>query len=89
MVFVNEGGFIGSVLSGLTNLTGSLFLTLFCLMIVLIVIALAIGLPIETISIIYLPILIAYASYSSDYMAIFGATLIYTGILIAKYLFSR
>lgn len=81
---LNEAGFIGQVILGLNGITGSLFLTLLLILIILIVAALALRVPLEAISVIYLPLLITLVAYTSEFLAIFGVLLIYGGIILAK-----
>lgn len=81
---LNEAGFIGQVIVGLNGITGSLFLTLLVILILLIIAALALRIPLEAISVIYLPLLITLTAYTSEFLALFGCFLIYAGIIIAK-----
>lgn len=87
--FYSDGGFIGNIIEGLTKITGSLFLTLMIILIILIVIALALNIPSEIITIIYLPIIIVMAAYVGDFKALFGLILIIAGFIIADKLFPR
>jgi hypothetical protein len=83
-VFFNSTETIGTVVIGLTGITGSLFLTLLAILIILIVIALALKIPIEAISIIFLPLLITLTSYTRDFLGCLGILLIYAGFIIGK-----
>lgn len=86
MVLINTSGFIGEAIVNFNGITGSLFLTLFLLLIVLLVVALALRIPIEAISIIFLPLLIVLSIESGEFLAIFGVGLIYIGVIVGKYL---
>lgn len=81
---LNEAGFVGQVILGMNDITGSLFLTLFCILVILLVAALALRIPLEAISVLYLPLLITLTAYTSEFLALFGCFLIYAGIIIAK-----
>jgi hypothetical protein len=82
-------GLINDVVTGLTNMTGSLFLTLMMILIILIVIALAMNIPVTIIAIIYMPIVITMATYVGDFRAMFGCILILAGFIIAEKLFPQ
>jgi len=82
-------GLIGQVITGMINITGSLFLTLMLILMILIVVAIALSLPIEATSIIYLPLLIAFASCEADFKGLLGAILIYLGFLLASWLLPK
>jgi hypothetical protein len=83
-LFLNETGTIGTVIIGLDGITGSLFLTLLAIMIILVILALALRIPLEVTSIIFLPFLITVTAYTREFLAVFGIFLIYGAILIAK-----
>ena len=87
--FISDGGLIGNIVQGLTGITGSLFLALLIILILLIVVALALNIPVEIISIIYLPIVIVLAAYVGDFKAMFGCILIIAGFILADKLFPK
>lgn len=88
--FINNTGVIGVVISSMTNnVTGSLFLTLLYIMIVLVALCLGAGLPIEWTLIIMLPLLIVTMAYSSDFLSVGGFALMYLGIIFAKNWFAN
>lgn len=80
-------GLINDVVTGLTTLTGSLFLTMMMILIILIVVALAMNIPTIVIAIIYLPLVITMAAFIGDFRAMFGCILILAGFVIAQKLF--
>jgi hypothetical protein len=82
-------GWIGETLTGMINIAGSPFLALMMILIIFVVIALALNIPMEAISVILLPLLIVMTAYTGDFLATAGCTLIYMGILLAKYLFPK
>ena len=88
-LFLQDAGFFGQIINGLTNITGSLFLTLLYILIFFVVIALAMQIPLEWISVIYLPMCISLVAYTSDFLAIFGCLLIYLAFVVAQHLFQR
>lgn len=85
MVFYNESDSVGIIIHGLTNnVTGSLFLTLLVIIIMLMVVAFMFRLPIETTSVLIIPLLIVVVAYSGEFLQVGGVFLIYMGILIAR-----
>jgi hypothetical protein len=88
MVFFNETGQIGMIIvTATTNITGSLFLTLLMMIIILLSISMLFRIPIEFTSIFILPLLLIFMAYSSEFLAIGGIFLIYMGIIFAKNFF--
>jgi hypothetical protein len=87
MVFLNETGIIGQAIIGANGITGSLFLTLLLILIIFIILALAMRIPIEATAIIYLPLIITITAYSGDFLATFGVTLIFLGVVLGKNIF--
>lgn len=85
MVFFNESGTFGQLISYINvNVTGSLFLTLLFIVIMLIMICALFRIPIEFSAIFILPLLIVITAYVGDFLAVGGVFLIFIGILIAK-----
>lgn len=83
--FTNSSDVIGLVLVTMTNdVTGSIFLTLFYFTILLTVLCLGVGLPLEWTAIFVLPVAIASLAYYDDYLQIGGFALLYLGIVFAK-----
>lgn len=90
VTYINDAGLLGQIINGLTNdVTGSLFLTLLGILILLIVIALAFRIPVEGVAILYLPLMLTMLAMTSDYLAVTGCALILLGIILAKNLAPR
>lgn len=92
-VLVNQTGTIAIILNGMTsNVTGSVFLTFFCIFILLIALALIFKLPIELAIVFHIPLLLTLMAYplenGGSWTAIGGMILIYSAFLLAKYVFS-
>ena len=89
-LFINETGFIATVLTSLTNnITGSLFLSLLMITILLLLICLLFRLPIEFSAVLLVPFFIVCMAATSDYLALGGTILIYLGIIMAKNFFLK
>lgn len=85
MAFINATGTLGVILgSSTTTTTGSLFISLLMLLIILIVVAMFFGIRMEYISVIVLPLLLAYAGYYQNFVAPLGVVLIYLATIITK-----
>lgn len=83
--YFDPTGFIGQIISGLTtNVTGSLFLTLFLIFIFLALIAMAFRLPIIAAGVLFLPLLITLMSMTNDFFALGGVALIYLGVSLGQ-----
>jgi len=86
--FINQTGTIGTIYnSAVTNITGSEFLALLGIIILIILFFLMFGLPVEVTFILIMPMLIVYGVYSQDLIGFLGLTLIYLGILFGKNFF--
>ena len=89
-MFFNETGIIGQVITDITvNVTGSLFLTLLGMVLILMLIAVILRIPIEFSAIFIMPLLLVLMAYTSDFFALGGVFLIYIGILMAKNFFFK
>lgn len=87
MVFLSSG-WIADLLNGLTaNVTGSVFLTLLLITILIIFFAFAFRIPIEFTVILVFPLMIGFAAYYTTYMAVAGVAMIYLALLVAKNFF--
>jgi hypothetical protein len=85
MVFINQTGTIGLIYTSFTtNVTGSEFLTLLGLIILIILFFAMFKMPMEASLILALPMLLIAMAYTSDIFAVGGVVLIYLGILFAK-----
>jgi len=87
-MFINETGVIGQIfMYASTNLTGSLFLSLLGIIILIIAIFMLFRIPIEFTAILILPIMIVFMAYESQMLVITGAFILYLGFLTAKNIF--
>jgi hypothetical protein len=82
--FYTETGIIGQFLSGMNDITGSLFITLMVITIILVLICLALRMPMEASAMVLLPFFFTIASMTGEFKAVMGATLIYLGFIIGK-----
>ena len=84
MVFINETGTIGILIKAGTDLTGSLFLTVLLIFLLLVALSLMFKLPLEILIPIVLPLFIVCMAYSTEYLAIGGLLLIYLAVIFSK-----
>ena len=89
--FIDTNGTIYTVLQGITtNVTGSWFLTLLFITMLVIALALAFRIPVEFTMLFMIPFFIVLMAFNGQFLAIGGVVLIYVGILLAKnFFFSR
>lgn len=88
MVFINTSSSVGAIVVAFTNnVTGSLFLTLLMIVIVLTLFASIFRIPLEISATVILPLLLAYMAYSSEFMVVGGVMLIYLAVIFAKMFF--
>jgi len=84
---------LGQIITALDTITGSTFITLLLITILIMILFLGLsqpfGWPLEYSIIIILPLHIAILAYISNWMAIVGSFLIYLGIIFAKNLLHR
>jgi len=86
MVFLNTTGFIGEVFASFTtNVSGTTFLTLLAIMILLIGLFTMFRIPIEVTLILLVPVLIVFMAWSSGgFLAVGGVILLMLSVLLAK-----
>jgi hypothetical protein len=85
MVLANATGFVGQMLGTATaSITGSLFLSLFMMFIILLAICFMFGIPLEFSGIILLPLCLVLMTYYSEFIGTGGVMLIYLAFVIAK-----
>lgn len=90
VLFINDTGTIGIIYNAVTNnITGSEFLTLMGLILIIILFFMLFRLPIEATAILVLPMLITFMAFNDNLLALVGAVLIYSAILFAKNYFIR
>jgi len=88
MVLMNETGFFYGVLSSLTsNVTGSWFLTFLIITLIVFIIGLIFGLDLEFTSILVFPLLVVFASVTSEYLSVVVIGILYLAVLFAKNFF--
>lgn len=85
MPFIDNNGTIGQIIESGTNLTGSLFLTVLIIFLVLVGLALLFRLPLDILIPIVLPIFIVGMAYSTEFLAIGGLLLIYLAVIFSKW----
>jgi hypothetical protein len=87
---VNSTGELGIVIQYLTyNITGSLFISLVAIVLVIMGLALAFSIPLEWTMIIVFPIFLAVGAFYSDFFPILGAAIFYMALIIANNWFYR
>lgn len=86
MVFINQTGFIGEIFSGFTTyVSGSAFLTLLAITILLLGLMTMFRIPIEASLILLLPVILVFMAWSAGgFLAVGGVIIILLGILLAK-----
>lgn len=85
MNIYNETGFIGIVLQGMTtDITGSLFMTLFVIVTLIVVVMLMFKIPLEFQAVVISPFLIALMAYTQEFLAVGGVTLIFLAVVFAR-----
>lgn len=84
-IFINETGTAGIIFQAFTNnITGSIFLTLVLITIIIMAFFASFGLPLELSAIFVLPMYLIFMAFSHEYLAIGGLLLIYLGITFGK-----
>jgi hypothetical protein len=84
-MFINNTGTLSGIVGVMTqNVTGSLFLSLFLIFIVLLFVTLALKVPMEYAILFMLPLLIVQAAYYSEWNALLGVSLIIIGVFFAR-----
>lgn len=85
MTFINNSTSTGIILNYFTmNITGDLFTTLLVILMIIIAIAFLFRIPLEWTMPLVLPVLIAYMSYSSEFLTVGGVILIYLAVVFTK-----
>ena len=89
-MFINETGSLGLIVNYATlEVTGSLFLTLLGVVMILLLLCFLLRIPIEFSAILILPLMLGLMSYFQEFVAIGGVFLIYLGIVLGKNFFFR
>lgn len=85
MVYFDTNGIFYSVLAGLTaNVTGSWFLTLMAVTLLVMAFSFAFRIPIEFTVILVFPLLIGFGAMTGSFMPVLGVGIIYMAILVSK-----
>lgn len=85
MEFINNSQAFGIILaSGTATTTGSIFLTLFLLMVLIVAVAMLFGIKLEYTAIIVLPLLLSYMAFYTEFLAIGGVILIYLAMVFSQ-----
>ena len=84
MTLYNPTSGIGQVISSAMGVTGSVFLTLFFLSMLIMALILICKIPLELSMIFILPLHLVILSYYGDWLSVAGSFLIYSGIILAK-----
>ncbi len=85
MPFINWTETIGIAVGNAAQTTfGSILFTLMIIMLILFAVAIMFGIPLEYTAIIYLPLVLGYSAYYSEYLAIGITILIYVALIFTK-----
>lgn len=85
MTFINFNETIGIIIgNATTTTTGSLFLTLLLIVLFFIAIAIVFGIRLEYTAIIIIPLVMGYAAYYSEFVALLLVLLIYLAFIMTK-----
>lgn len=84
-VFINWTESIGIIIGSATEATtGSLFITLFSILIILMAFCMLFGIKLEYITVLILPLMLSYMAYYSDFIAPGIVLLFFIGFLWTK-----
>jgi uncharacterized membrane protein len=85
MIFINATESIGQIIShGTIGVTGGIVATMFMILLILIVIALMFGIPLEFLSVLVLPFCIAVGAFYGSFIIPVIIILLFVSMLIAK-----
>jgi len=88
VLFINETGTIGIIYNAVTtNITGSDFITLLGLTIMILLFFMTFRIPIEVSAVLILPMLLIFMAFNNNIVAVGSIVLIYLGFLLAKNFF--
>lgn len=89
-MLMNGSGSIGTIIQyATTDITGSLFLTLLGVVMLLLVLCFLFRIPMEFSAVLVMPILLGLMAYMQEFVAIGGVFLIYMGVLVGKNFFFK
>lgn len=87
MAFINETGIMWSIFEQFNQTTGSLFLTLLIVVILVMVAFAVLGLGVEWSVILIMPLMLSLMAYDATFYPAGGAMLLYLAFLLAKNIF--
>lgn len=87
MVFINDSGIIYSIFDQFNQVTGSWFLTLLIVVILIMVVFAVLGLGVEWSVIFIMPLMLSLMAYDATFYPAGGAMLLYLAFLLAKNIF--
>ena len=85
MIFLNTTETIGIIMArGTTYTTGSMFLSMLILVIILLAIAVLFQIPIEFTAILILPLLLSYMAFYKEFVVVGSVVMIYLAMVFAR-----
>jgi hypothetical protein len=88
-MFFTTGGTIETAVLGMSNWTGSVFLSILMIVIVMMVLGLAFPLPLEWTAIFIMPLLLGLMAYDSMFYQSGGVFLLYLSFILGQNLLRR
>lgn len=89
-MFINESSGIGFIIiEAINNITGSMFLTMLGITIIILALFIAFRIPVIASFILELPLILVFMAYEQNFVAIGGVILIYLGVVFAFNYFLR
>jgi len=87
-LFINESGAIGlAIIASVTNITGSLFISLLLILMFGFALAFLFKIPTELTVPLFLPFLIVCMAYSGEFLAVGGVIILYLSVIFTKMFF--
>lgn len=83
-IYINSTNVVAGILNGATDLTGDFFSAMLLIVMILLLFAVALGLPLEVSALFVLPFLLGCYAFVPNFTAVTGVILIYLGIITAK-----
>lgn len=88
MVFINASSVIGGMIAVITTeVTGSIFLTMLLISMIMIAACIGFGMPIELSIPLVFPFFLAGVFLTGQFMPVFGAAILFMSVIIAKRFF--
>lgn len=89
-MLLNSTGTLGTMIQYATSdVTGSLFLTLLGVVMLLMLFCFLFRIPVEFSAVLILPLLLGLMAYMTEFVAIGGVFLIYLGVIVGKNFFFK